>query len=496
MKKIYYFFLNQFRSFVTSYKFVIYTRSIYKKKKNKILMEYYPYHESILAQSIVSNILKNKFDAEINLYKINNYWSFFKRFVFYIIKFLPFSKRNIYYFIGARKFIFPNKTIGNPLKTFNELSKKIKKKEDILKIKINKNIVGDLIYDGYLRYNYIETIDINKNFKNYLLNFIKIFLYWENYLKKNNVKAIICSHQIYEEGILNRLSLKYKIECYQTSLNYIFKTDTKNKSFLESWFNYKKEFQKLPEKYKKIAISRAKKNLNKNILYKGQIKKTKKNKIKILIAAHCIYDAPHAFGKFNFIDMGEWLNFLLKFSKEKNYEWVLKIHPNCYDCDIEIVKRILKYYPNIKILPKEMDHKKIIRDGITHVLSVYGTIGYEYSNLNIPVILASQNNPYKSFNFLTKCKSKNEFKNSLDKINKVKSNFNKSELYEYYYMRFLHHFNILYNYEKYKNEKKNMQNQAYVYDYFIKNMNNKNQLKILKDLEDKIFKNISGNYSN
>lgn len=496
MKKIYYFFVSHIRSFITSYKFVVYNRSIYKNKKNKILIEYYPHHESILAQSIVSNILKKKFNAEINLYKINNYWSLFKRFAFFILKYFPFSKRNIYNSFGARTFIFPNETVGNPYKNYKELLKKIKKKQDILNIKLNKTFVGDLIYDGYLRYNYTETIEINDDFKNYLLNFIKIFMFWENYLRKNKVKAIICSHQIYEEGILNRLSFKHKIECYQISLNYIFKTDKKNKSFLESWFNYKKEFQTLPSRYKDIAISKAKKNLINNSLYKSQKRRITKNKIKILIAAHCIYDAPHAFGKFNFVDMGEWLNFLLKFSKKKNYEWILKIHPNCYDCDIKIIEKNLKNYPKIKILPKEMGHKEIIRSGVTHVLSVYGTIGYEYSNLNIPVILASENNPYKSFNFLIKCKSKKDFKNKINKIHKIKSKFNKKELYQYYYMRFLHNFNILHNYEKYKKEKKNIQNQAYVYEFFMKNVNDKNQLKILNDLEDKMLKNFSGNYSN
>ena len=276
----------------------------------------------------------------------------------------------------------------------------------------------------------------------------------------------------------------------------MFKTDSKNKSFLDSWFNYKKEFKKFSYKKQKISILEAKKFLKLNSIMKSRKYGVNNKKVRILIAAHCIYDAPHAFGKFNFNDMGEWLNFLFKYSKNKDYEWIIKIHPNCYDCDIKIIKRLLKNYPQIKILPKEVNHNELVKNNITHVLSVYGTIGYEYSYMNIPVILASENNPYKSFNFLIKCKNKTDFKNKLDNLKKIKLNFNKNELYQYCYMRFLHNFNILYNYKKFLNYKKNNKNSALIYKFFMKNKKNKNQINIILDLERKILDNQGGNYFN
>ena len=56
-------------------------------------------------------------------------------------------------------------------------------KSDELKIKIDKILLGDLIYDGYLKFFSIETLDINSyKFKKYLYEFILIYLYWKDYL--------------------------------------------------------------------------------------------------------------------------------------------------------------------------------------------------------------------------------------------------------------------------------------------------------------------------
>ena len=49
------------------------------------------------------------------------------------------------------------------------------------------------IFKNYYKY----TLDINsEQFHNYLNNFIKLYLFWDNYLNKNIVKSIIGVHML------------------------------------------------------------------------------------------------------------------------------------------------------------------------------------------------------------------------------------------------------------------------------------------------------------
>ena len=68
---------------------------------------------------------------------------------------------------------------------------RIKNKNDILNLKIDDIECGDLIYDGFLKNYYKYTLDINsEQFHNYLNNFIKLYLFWDNYLNKNMLNLL------------------------------------------------------------------------------------------------------------------------------------------------------------------------------------------------------------------------------------------------------------------------------------------------------------------
>ena len=64
---------------------------------------------------------------------------------------LNYNNFGVYRSFGVESFIKPNidKNLENSsIKIYNKLIKKIKKKEDIYKIYVNKAFLGDLIYDG------------------------------------------------------------------------------------------------------------------------------------------------------------------------------------------------------------------------------------------------------------------------------------------------------------------------------------------------------------
>ena len=76
---------------------------------------------------------------------------------------------------------------------------------------------------------------------------------------------------------------------------------------------------------------------------------------------------------------------------------------------------------------------------IIGVLTMYGSIGYEYPYFGIPVINATNNNPHISYNFNYYPRSKDDYSKLIDDIEKLKFDKNKyrSEIYEYYFSNFL-----------------------------------------------------------
>jgi hypothetical protein len=166
-----------------------------------------------------------------------------------------------------------------------------------------------------------------------------------------------------------------------------------------------------------------------------------------LIALHSFDDSPHCFGDFIFNDFYCWIDFLGKQTNELDYNWYLKIHPSQYQGNINTINYFIKKYPKFILLPKDIVHTQLIKEGIDCVLTVYGTIGFEYAYYNIPVINSSKCFPGVSFNFNIGPKNLQEYKNALRKIPSMKIKINKNEIYQYYFMRYLDNFILWKNFD-------------------------------------------------
>ena len=140
-------------------------------------------------------------------------------------------------------------------KKFIKIYKKIKNKNDIEKIKIEKILFGDLIYDTFLRKYSVPTIDFKeKKFRIFLLDFIKLTYYWLNYFKENNVKAVVGSHYCYTYGITLRISTTKNIESYTVDTDAVTKLDKKYNNQWIQHHNYRSIFKTFKSKEKKLAI--------------------------------------------------------------------------------------------------------------------------------------------------------------------------------------------------------------------------------------------------
>lgn len=470
MKKIIFFISYFLTTDKIIKKFILHNKENFKdhsfKKKNLILVEFNGWSLQHIIISYISNVLAKKYSGTIYAYPgyvLNKYsLDWLSKIKFLLANFFPIKQFLIYSSFGTRKFFYPSidnteKIIAE--KIYEQEITKIKKLNDILNIKINKVYVGDLIYDSYLKFYKCPTIDLNENkFKNFLFESIKSFVFWERYLKQNNVKGIVFTHAVYSGAMLTRIAAyKYpKIKLISGNSNSVYHF---NKNNFNPWLDFKslkKDFLKLTPLEKKRGLNFSKKLIKQRVkgIDNSDINSAKKSpynhnfkkrviknnsKIKILIATHCFLDSPHIFGKFFFPDFFQWLNFLSKISKKTNYDWYIKSHPNFNPITFQLLKDFVKKNKNFKLLPLHYSHKQILKEKINFVLTVYGTIGWEYGYLGIPVINASKNNPHYNYKFNINPNSIKDYKKILLNLKNVKLKINKKEIYQFYLIAYIYH---------------------------------------------------------
>ena len=448
----------------------------YNKKKNKkseILVEFNAFQNSHIPLSYLSNVLAKNYNSEINsFYNYSLISSPLKNTFLNEIKWIignTFSLKNfgVYRSFGVKKIFKPETFLKFDQKKLKKktdsIYKKLKYKEDVLKIKINNILIGDLIYDTYLKKFIEPTIKIqDKKFYNLLKDFISLFEFWNLYFKKKNIKAVIGVHTPYSYGLVLRIALSKNIPAYATSSRFLYFLNKKMPYMHGHFKDFKKKFLLLDKSLKLNGLNLAKKRLIlrfkgvggakvdlisnektsfSNKRFKNMI--TKSNRKKILIIPHDFFDAVHIYGNTIFADFYEWLIFLGKISNETNYDWYIKNRPNFggkfqrYQPHTnKVIQEIVEKYPKIKLLPNEYSHKQIIKEKIDFILTCYGSVGVEYPYFNIPVINASNNNPHINYNFNFHPKTKSHYEIILRKLNKIKKRrYSKREIFEYYFMR-------------------------------------------------------------
>lgn len=183
------------------------------------------------------------------------------------------KKFNVYNSFGVTDILWPQISkdqITFSKNLFKTIYKKIAKNEDIEKTKIKNILVGDLIYDGYLRKYKVPTINLKSHqFQKFLLEFLMLFKFWTDYFQQKHVKAVIGFHSVYVCAIPQRIALKRNIETYVVSLEKIYRLNKKLFLTQLEYSLYKKEFNNIPKEIRNKGIVLAKKKLK--LRFKGLI---------------------------------------------------------------------------------------------------------------------------------------------------------------------------------------------------------------------------------
>ena len=378
-------------------------------------------------------------------------------------------------------------------------------KKDVEEITIRGVRIGDLLYDSYLQKYLKPTIDINSiEFKGYLSEALDLFLFWEEFFKKNTVAAINVSHCVYTLAIPLRIAVHYGIPAFQVNITHAYRLSQKNLFAYNDFYYFRERFVELPVQTRNAGLLEAEKRIKRRLNgeigidmnyskksafgrpHGGRLLRPSSQK-KILIATHCFFDSPHSYGDNIFPDFYEWLEFLGGISLETDYDWYIKTHPDYLPGTMEIIQGFLRRYPNLTLLPSDSSHHQIISEGINMALTVYGTIAFEYALLGIPVVNASQNNPHIAYSFNLHAENIGHYKKILKDPRSFNYKSSKKDIYEYYFMKNIYHTENLF-FENYKKTIDNLggyqkQFEPMVYEAWMSEWTPKRHKKIKEAVE-------------
>lgn len=485
-----------------------------QNKDDQILIEITSMQPNHIAISHFLKVFSKVHDTQFVGYQTRIHFNLLNKFKSYIFNL---KTKKIYKSFGINKFLNSNvsnyKNIANHLT--NKLMSEINSKSDLINLIVDDVWVGDLIYDQYLAFYKLPTVNIkSQEFRKMLFEFCILHYYWKDLCTKKNIKAFLISHSCYFMGLPARIAISLDIPVYLVTMQTIYYLSKKNPTPFVEHYSYKNDFEKLDISTKNKAIEQARGRLK--LIFEGStdldqfyIKHTaysqkkifsrilrNKSSVKILIASHSFHDSPNSLGKALFPDFFEWLEFLGELSNKTDYEWYIKTHPGIDNFDKKTIDDFVFRYNKIILIPNTTSHHQLIEEGINIVLTLRGSIGLEYAAKNITVINASLHNPHISYDFNVHPKSKEELENIIFNLNSyVNKNLFSEDVYKCYYMKYLHdNQNIFFS--NYKDVEKHMGGyynlfSSKIYNYWIDNYTPEIQNKIELNLKKFI---LSGEY--
>jgi len=475
-----------------------------------VLTEVNAFASGYIAYSYLSNVLAKKHNARIVGY-IGRQLKPFSWLKVQLRKALNAYPYNIYRSFGTREFIYVRAEARHAARVdaiYQDILKGLKTKRDVEAIEICGLVVGDLIYDSCLRDFRLPTIDLkSKDFLSHLLSAVETFLYWDEYFKKHQVSAVLVSHSVYIGAILARLAIQKGIPVYETHIQFCYYLNKERPLPYKEHAFFPEEFAKLPGDIQESGLKEAKSRLKKRFsgekdidmvwvsssaygqeLYKDTRVIRESDKPKVLIFAHCFFDAPHFWGENLFPDFYEWLVFLGEMSEKTDYDWYLKTHPDELPGSVNVVNDLLRRYPKITLIPSNSSHHQVIAEGINAVLTIYGTVGFEYAALGIPVINCSNNNPHVRYDFNVHPRTVDEYTQAIMDIQVMDLEIDINKVYEYYYMKNIHYGNqdIFLDYHKVLADMGGYHHQftPKIYEYWNQDFSTEKHKSIMRLLED------------
>lgn len=446
-------------------RFVSHNRNVFSRapgaarRKPVILFELNQLRSSHIAYSYLAHVLATEYQARIVGY-VPVFLKGWRQYLYFRIKrAIGFEEFNIYRSFGTTEFLVLAPTAAQKQRAkdiFKTVVPQLRSNFDIEKLMIDGILVGDLIYDSYLAIFRRPTIDRSSaDFQEFLLHSIELFVAWVDYFDSHDVRAINVSHCVYNVAMPLRIAIKRGIPAFQASVTHLYRLTERDLFAYNDFFYFPERFSALPSEVRQAGLLEARRRIERRFAgevgvdmaystksaygesHYTQLLRSSARK-KILIATHCFFDSPHSYGNNIFPDFYEWLDFLGQMTEVTDYDWYVKIHPDYLPGTKEVIDGLVAKYPKFTLLPADSSHHQIIAEGIDLVLTTFGTIAFEYAELGIPVINASQNNPHIAYDFNLHAKDVNDYRRMLMDLRCLNYKKDRKKVYEYYFMRYIY----------------------------------------------------------
>jgi len=168
-----------------------------------------------------------------------------------IYNYLLFNKwANLYASIGVNAEYNVNKLKNNYLsndKIVNRIFLSLKNKKSVLKIKYKNILIGDLIYDSFIRYGKHPTVNIKSIFLKIIIKkSIEVLDYCFLNLKRSKIEKYYTSFSSYiNHGLVVRYFIRIGVPVISSGsrFSYFKKLNSKNFKHMENFISFKKEYK-------------------------------------------------------------------------------------------------------------------------------------------------------------------------------------------------------------------------------------------------------------
>lgn len=340
---------------------------------------------------------------------------------------------------------------------------RILNKEELVEMKDRDIVIGDIIYDTYLRFRSKPTVDLSNDCLYDIINYTKkLNSRWQKLFLNHSIVKILLPYTAYIHwGIPARSALKNNVDVITFGSNiYILNQISKEHPFhTKNHHKYKPLFKVIDSKKAKLTIAKNKLEerlsggIDLGISYmknsafhnfNDEEFNIEKDKRTAIIFLHCFFDSPHIYDGCLFPDFHDWILFILEVaSKNHRVNYYIKPHPNGLEANyliIEDLKVRYKSFSNIRFLSQKISNKQIIDQRPDAVFTLYGTVAHEFAYCGFPVITAGDN-PHSGYDFLYNSSSTKELYNFLVTVGEygLPAGYNKNEILEFFYMHYLYY---------------------------------------------------------
>lgn len=432
------------------------------KREGVILIGMIPSKPGSFCYSYVTNYLADKYDARIACCDFVETPNPVTRLVY--------ESFGAKFALGHRDALrYAEQAAEHAKKVFDGLSCKA----DVLKIKVDGLVVGDQIYNSYLRFHNMPTVDL-KDLR--LLKVIEqafqIASACREYLQKNRVHAFFTDDFSYIGiGILTRLMFEAGVPIYLSLFGnpyWIMQIDPEHSGDGHGYpppvgyryYKYPSVFATLAPEKQKLGLSTGRKLLEKRLsgafdpkvnmpesTYAASNQRIlgDSDRPRILIMLHDFIDSPHSYRHNLFPDFLEWITYLLERAVQTPFDWYVKPHPfSVYSsrraidsANARVIEELKAKYPGVTFLPPGTSNAQILKDGISAMFTVYGTAGHEFAFRGVSVVNCGDN-PHIAYNFNIHARSLEEYDSYIRNADRLQISIDPRQIEEFVYMHYFH----------------------------------------------------------